>query len=268
MSEPMNSPATQRLETRLAQAAHGFLYPPTPAIADQVAQRLTDPAFAWRSQRTRLLWGALVGLFVLLIGLLSVPPVRAAILEFLQIGAVHISFVQPTATPTFTAKYPSITLVSPTPTVPSLTSVLDLAGETTLAQAQRTVKFPLRLPTYPANLGPPDKVYLQNMDGDVVVLVWLDPNKPSQVRMSLHLLTSAGIAWKMLDPSKITQTTVQGQPAAWTDGPYLIMTYAGNWETTRLMRGHALVWTDGELTYRLECNLSLPEAVRVAESLK
>ncbi|MFN8494688.1 MAG: hypothetical protein U0350_44210 [Caldilineaceae bacterium] len=266
MNEPINTQATSPLETRLTQAANRFPYPPTPDIAGRVARRITQPVLALQRRRTRL--AAFIALFVLLIGLLSVPPVRAALLEFLQIGAVRIRFVQPTPAPTPITTMPPITFVPPQPTVPAITSVLDLAGETTLVQAQHTVKFPIRLPTYPADLGPPDKVFLQHIDGTIVVLVWLDQTHPHQVRMSLHLLTSAGIAWKMLDPNQVAQTTVHGQLAAWTYGPYIISTGSGPWETTRLMQGHALIWTDGEITYRLECNLSLSEAVRVAESLK
>jgi hypothetical protein len=36
----------------------------------------------------------------------------------------------------------------------------------------------------------------------------------------------------------------------------------------RLIDGHVLIWTDGNLTYRLETDLSLEEALKVAESLQ
>ena len=39
--------------------------------------------------------------------------------------------------------------------------LLNLAGATTLAEASDGVDFTIRLPTYPADLGPPDQVYLQ-----------------------------------------------------------------------------------------------------------
>jgi hypothetical protein len=35
-----------------------------------------------------------------------------------------------------------------------------------------------------------------------------------------------------------------------------------------LIEGHVLIWTEGEITYRLETDMPLEEAVRVAESLR
>ena len=35
-----------------------------------------------------------------------------------------------------------------------------------------------------------------------------------------------------------------------------------------LVEGHALVWEEGDITYRLETSLSLDEAVKIAESLR
>jgi hypothetical protein len=39
-------------------------------------------------------------------------------------------------------------------------------------------------------------------------------------------------------------------------------------EFTRLVDGHVLIWADGDITYRLETNLLLEEAIRIAESLR
>jgi hypothetical protein len=36
----------------------------------------------------------------------------------------------------------------------------------------------------------------------------------------------------------------------------------------RLVEGHVLIWADGSLTYRLETELPLDEALRIAESLR
>ena len=68
--------------------------------------------------------------------ILAVPPVRAAVLDWIRIGAVRIFLIQPSPTPVPTAlpETPAPTaLPSPTP----LPSVLDLSGETSLADARK-----------------------------------------------------------------------------------------------------------------------------------
>jgi hypothetical protein len=215
-------------------------------------------------------------LVVLLIlgGLLAVPQVRAALVEYLQIGAVRIFLIEPTLTPTPTPapasseERPVIVTLQPTPT--PLASLLDLAGETTLAKAEERAGFAVRLPTYPANLGLPERVFLQDMHGSVVVLVWLDPTQPGRVRLSLHELGPGTFAQKG-EPSVIQETNINGQRALWTTGPYILQIRRGSqieYDLRRLVEGHVLLWGEGETTYRLETDLPLEEAVKVAESLR
>lgn len=197
-------------------------------------------------------------LFLALLLTVLAPPIRAGVQEALRIGAVRVGLIQPTA--------PSHASPTPTP----LPSVLDLAGETTLARARAAAGFPVRLPAYPPDLGPPDRVYLQHLDGPMVVLVWLDHAHPAQVRLSLHELASGAFVYKF-PPQTITETSVHGQRALWAEGPYLIEVQQGDQvrtETRRLITGHVLIWTEGSVTYRLETALSLTEAVRIAESLR
>jgi len=42
----------------------------------------------------------------------------------------------------------------------------------------------------------------------------------------------------------------------------------GSVDVTRLVTGHVLVWAEGGVTYRLESDLDLEEAMRIAESLE
>ena len=249
------------LEDQLRRAAQTFRYPPTPDVTSAVARRLATAARPAPRSSLRLTLAALVALAILLIGLWTVPPVRAAILDFLQIGAVRIWLVEPTPTPS-----PIAATASPRPTPTPITSVLDLAGETTLAAAQAKVEFPIRLPAYPTDLGAPDKVYLQNLDGPAVILVWLQPEQPDQVRLSLQFLSSKVIAGKM-GPKIIATPQVHDQLGLWIEGPYIMVARSGDWDMTRLIEGHVLVWAEGDITYRLETDLPLEEAVRVAESL-
>ena len=285
----MSHPPLEPLETRLRQVANTFAYPATPGLARAVRRRLeraqTRPARFWR----QVAWGVVIAL-VILAGLMAVPQVRAAVLEILRIGAVRIVPVAPTPTLTPAALARAPTGVAPITTplgavsprsdggaqaVPSpsptpLLSVLDLAGETTLAEARARAGFPIRLPTSPSDLGAPDRVFLQDLGGPVVVLVWMNSAQPNRARISLHELGPGTFAEK-LQPPVIQETAVNGQPAVWTDGPYLLQFLrAGQviFDARRLVEGHTLVWTQGDVTYRLESDLSLDEAVHIATSLK
>jgi hypothetical protein len=248
----------EQLEARLHQTARAFRYPPTPDIAGAVRERLTRTPRS--ALRRRVTWA----IILLLIGscmLLAVPQVRAAILNLLRLGGVIIVLEEPTATPT-----PAQT-TTPIPTSTPIRSLLDLAGETTLDQAQHSVRFPIRWPNYPAN--PPDRVYRQDIDGAVIVLVWIDPNYSGGIRYSLHILDEDALVYK-IQPRVIRDTTVHGQRALWTEGPYILewrRRRSVEWEMRRIVRGNVLVWMDGKLTYRLEMDVPLEEALKVAESV-
>jgi hypothetical protein len=267
-------------EARLRETARAFVYPAMPDLAGSLRQRLrTESRPRAALYRRGWVWAALLGLAILG-GLLSVPQVRAAVAEFLQIGVIRIFLSEPTPTPSPTSPPPLATpagraatpspVPTPSPIPTPLTSVLELAGETTLAEAQEQAGFPIRLPAYPAELGPPDRVFLQDLGGPVVILVWLASDQPERVRLSLHQLGRGAMAEKG-NPGLIEETTVHGQRAIWAEGPYVLQFRRGNrvdYDLRRLVEGHVLIWTEGDLTYRLETELPLAEAVRVAESLE
>lgn len=257
----MKAERNNQWETVIQAHARRMPYPITPDLAGMERQRLRQPSPRRGAVMPRRLAWALVALLaIVLTGLLAVPPVRAALLEWLQVGAVRIWLIEPTATHMPTPATPRSPLVD-------LHFFQDLDGETTLAAAQAQVAFPIRLPTYPTDLGPPDRVYRQDLDGDVVVLLWLDKADPTQVRLTLHLLTSDVTAWKM-QPKIESGGYVHNRPALWLSGPYLLVLRNGNWDTIRLAQGHVLLWAEDEITYRLEGNLSLAEAIQIAESLE
>ena len=85
--------------------------------------------------------------------------------------------------------------------------------------------------------------------------------------MSLHLLgTDAALAKSQ--PEIIGRAQVNGIPAVWTQGPYMVIVKSGEAEFRRLVEGHVLIWKEGEITYRLESSLSLGEVITIAESLR
>jgi hypothetical protein len=254
---------TNQLDGRLREAASRLAYPQTPDIAGRAGQRL---AAGERRPDPRLRRVALAAALLLLAALLAVPEARAAAIRLLQIGVVRIR-VEPAPT----AISPTATVAPPAPVAPT---DLGLAGETTLADAARLVDFAIRLPAYPADLGPPDQVFLQDLAGEALVLVWRDPADPSQTRMSLEILTSRMFVEKVLygDETQIlSETQVGDAPALWVRGRHFLMVRRDGREEIelrRLVAGDVLIWTAGGLTYRLESRLDLEEARRVAESLR
>ncbi|HEX2998145.1 MAG TPA: hypothetical protein VHP14_25195, partial [Anaerolineales bacterium] len=165
------------------------------------------------------------------------------------------TMVPVTATPQITAE----------PLIPILER---LTGEMTLEEAQQTVDYPLLLPSYPSDLGPPDRVFVQDADGDMTILIWIDPQQPDEVLMSLHFLPPGSWAVKKVNPTLIQETTINGERALWTIGPYPVQFSNGDLDFIRLIDGHVLIWFDDEITYRLETDLDLDEALKVAESLR
>ena len=247
-------------EKQLQLISNQIDYPPTPDIATSVMKKI-QPVTRTRFMPKRLAW-SLTLILILFLSLFAIPPVRAAILEFIQIGIVRI-FPQ-TIEPTIQLTNESISTATPAPSmIPLLNSIL---GKTTLEQAQRQVDYPILLPP---DFGEPDYVFVYDAVGDMTILVWMNPEQPQSVELSLHSIPAESWAIKKMGPTIIELTKVNGEQAVWAEGPYPLILYNRNeMQFTRLIEGRVLIWTDGDITYRLETNLSMEEAVAIAESLE
>jgi len=261
---------TMDFENRLRSIASGMDYPPTPDIAGSVAIRLrssTRPRFISK----KLAWSLTI-IFILVSSIMLVPPARAAIIEFIQIGIVRI-FPRSAESPVdvIATTTPEIsTPLTATPAVDALSLIplLDnIAGETKLTTAQEIAPYPILLPTYPPNLGLPDHVYVQDTEGVMTVLVWVDPRQPEDVMMSLHFIPAGHWAINKFGPTNVEEALVNRQRAIWAEGPYPLLLRNGSIQVDRLIDGHVLIWEDDDITYRLETDLNLDEAIKVAESL-
>jgi hypothetical protein len=191
---------------------------------------------------------------------LAVPETRAFVLEVLRIGAVRIFFVEPTPT------------LPPTPPPDGMpyASVLDLPGATTLADAQARLGQAILLPTHPSDLGAPDHIYVQRLGGMVVTLAWMEHDDRTQVRLVMQILDSDAVASKYFPWENANQefTTVNGRHAIWLAEVHQIYFYSADGEVSRLVDKNVLAWEREGLTYRLETDLPLDEARRIAESLE
>jgi hypothetical protein len=288
------------LEERLQRAARDFTYPPAPDLAATVGARLRAEAGRRTFGRNRRrVAGLALAAALLCFGLLAVPQVRAAVGEIvIRIGAIRIFVPAPTATPAATPLPPTATLgraqalitatpaprptstPRPSPTIDEaqlgpLASLGRLAGETTLEAAKSKLQFPPRLPTYPADLGPPDKLFVQNLgpEANTAIAVWTVPGRPDQVRLSLWQIRGDEFAKKNeFTQFTISETSVHGRRAVWVRGSHMLQLKQpgsnNEYELGRLVTGNVLIWVEGEITYRLETTLPLEEAVKVAESLR
>jgi len=255
-------------ETTVRDIARDFTYPPTPDIARRVNQRLVKP----RRPVLGVLKLAAVILLALTVVIMSVPQVRAFVVEMFRIGAIQIFIGQPTITPT---PIPAAT-GTPTESQPTrldLASALDMPNETTLDEAIKQLKSPLQLPTYPIGIGKPDHVYVQDFDqGVLVTLVWLVPGEPDHVWLTLDVLDECLIASKFIDnDGQYHNVQVNKTPAQWLTGLHEIGFFGNGTQIFRKVNGNVLIWLVGQygkLTYRLEGASTSDEAIRIAESMR
>jgi hypothetical protein len=225
----------------------------------------------------RSAWAITSFLVLLLAILFAVPGVRAEIIRFLQVGVVRIFPADPTLTSLPQAPVTATpgTGSSGTTTSPNNTqnepryavTLSDMAGETTLEAAQASLPFLIRLPDYPDDIGAPERVFLQE-NGAMVILSWTDPVDPYKARLSLHEIGPGGILVGKFEPRVIQETQVNGRYAVWVQGPYLVQLTNGSIEFRRTVEGNTLIWEENDITYRLETNLPLEEAIKIAESLE
>ncbi len=229
----------EQFEHTVKRTVRHLPYPLTPRLRTAPPQE---------TARLYLRWTAAV--FVLLASLLLIPPIRATVFDLLQIGAVRI----------WVSEHP------PLPSVP--TSLIDLAGETTLTEAIAHVRFTPRLPS---DYGTPDRVYIQDSDGQALILVWLTPDAPDSIELALYQIgpVNAPAYGKMV--SMAHNTEVHGQPAVWIAVPHLLQYQRGEYTSTLqtyLVRDNVLIWFEGGITYRLESRFTQAQAIAIAESLE
>ncbi|MDX1412614.1 MAG: hypothetical protein R3293_00375 [Candidatus Promineifilaceae bacterium] len=247
----MNEPSTDRLQDMIRDAAAKFEYPPTPDVARNVRARLFS---AQAKRRPDLRWAVALVLVVVL-GLLvatTVPPVRAALLRILQIGAVQVnvdeeSIIAPGLTPE-----------------PEPVSIADLGEPISMEEADAFLTF--RDPAYPPALGRPDVVYGQNLiyREPVISFFWQEQNDRPQIVLTQIEIPNFGVKWAIGD--QVLETEVGDHPAVWIEGPHVFDLNNAAVDLDTRLATNVLIWSDGDVTYRLEGEISIEDARFIAES--
>jgi hypothetical protein len=219
------------LDAALRDLGRQVEFPPTPEIASAIRGRL-ERRRPWR----RPLAIALAVLVVAIGAVLAVPPARTAILDWL--GLRHVSIVRVDKLP---------------PTEPFVR--LDLGRETSLPRAPLWALVPD---------DEPDRVFV---DDGTVNLVWGDPQKP---RLLLTEFRGEAFIEKLIQPNDdVESVSVNGRPGAWLEQPHVVMfkDLRGRVrDNSARLAGKTLLWQDGEVTLRLEGDLTKEEALRIARS--
>jgi hypothetical protein len=219
------------------------------------------------------------GLVLALAALLILAAVAGAV--GLGLPGLRIIFGEPPSPqPTAGGTLPGQTTASgatPSATLAPLGGSLALGDAVSFAEAQRQAGFDVVLPTDP-DLGPPDASYL---NGQRVGLIWATrPGLPDTESPGVGLVISEFRGTvderyfeKILGPdTTLTRVTVGGSPGYWISGAPHFFFYidpkgqAVNDDHPTV--GDVLLWTNGDVTYRLETSLGMAAAIRLAESLR
>ena len=219
------------------------------------------------------------GLVLALVALLILAAVAGAV-GFGLPGLRIIFGEPPSPQPTAGGTLPSQTAASrttPSATLAPLGGSLALGDAVSFADAQRQAGFDVVLPTDP-DLGQPDASYL---NGQRVGLIWATrPGLPGTLSPGVGLVISEfrgavdeRYFEKVLGPdTTLTRVTVSGSPGYWISGaPHFFFYIDPNGQAINDDHptvGDVLLWTKGDVTYRLETSLGMAAAIRLAESLR
>jgi hypothetical protein len=157
-------------------------------------------------------------------------------------------------------------------------SSMALGERVELADLDARAGFHVRWPSDPA-VGPPDAAYVDDLTGGQVTLVWAaTPDLPETLEPGVGLLfsqfqgtTDAGFFNKAVDGgTSVEPVMVAGRRGYWLSGdPHIFFWEGANGfvDDTRRWVGDTLLWSDGDVTFRLETSLGRDAAILLAESL-
>lgn len=247
----MTDDVDSALDTGLRELGRRLDVPPTPDVTTAVLNRLDSPAPRRRVPRRvprlvpRLISVAIAALLALATAMVISPAVRAAVFDLLRIGGVDIHQNEP---------------APPTPTVEA-----PLPGERdlSLADARSAVDFTLRLP---AGLGEPDTVRVT--DDRVVTMSF--GGSLGDIRIDQFDGGLDPVFEKFAMAEDIHRVSVGDQPGIWVDRPHIVLytdEHGSLREEAARLAGSTLIWEDDGVTYRVEGDLTQPEALAIAESM-
>jgi hypothetical protein len=296
------------LEDRLRRLGPQLDFAETPDLAAAVGERLraaprsartkSGAARSWVDWVPRVAVAALAAIAVLAVTLSVSPAARAAVRSILRrIPGVEISSdrppparpsvdaTAPTAAPAPTgsrASAPSPAPSASTTPAPSPTRLVVPGDKVSLARARSVARFRLRVP---AELGPPDEVYVDAaVAGRAVSFIWsadglLPPTSATGVGAVLtqfeagtetYFTKELGGSGARFDDVEVAPGEI---PGIWVEGVHSLRIRALDPDDNETfvrsrLSSNALVWVDDGVTYRLETAADQATALRIARSLR
>ncbi len=157
-------------------------------------------------------------------------------------------------------------------------SGLSLGRQVSLDEARSSAGYPVGVPGL-AGLGPPDAAWLDTSGaGPVVTLVW-GPRAGATSTDGVGLLLSelparidTDFFQKFVGPGTRLQPVAVGDAGWWITGALHQVAVVGadgnvRFDTVRLA-GNVLLWSSGQVTFRLETSLDLSDALEIAQSVR
>ena len=252
------------LEERLSALATDLQVP----VPDGLERAVMDRVASTRPRRRWRRW--LAGLVAGFVGVgVVASPVGAEIRGWLGLPGVSVTSGDPvTETPT----------VPPAPGTPDLRRAERLAGFTPVVPAalgapdgvevspdlERAARLAGFTPVVPSALGAPDRVEVSD-DRLVVSLSWT--TEDGTVRLDELRGDVEPIFWKTADRAE--HVLVAGTEALWLPAAHRVTVVPDGGSERELpsrLAAPTLLWLDGDLTLRLEGDLDLAAATRIAES--
>ncbi|PZG01744.1 hypothetical protein [Micromonospora deserti] len=235
------------LERELHDLSAWLETPEAPDVTARVRTRLAAPARIRRRWRYYVA-AALVALLVALL-----PPGRAAVADAVT-GLLRFAGI--------------VIATSPAPAPPTGTpSPLPSQRPAALDEAQRKVRFPIRLP---AKLGQPEQVLVADVDDTgtyrVVTLLY----RGGALRVDAFDGHLDPVFQKQASGPGADWVQVNDDVAVWIGGPHGL-TYVDRSGQTRVetarLAASTLIWQDAGVSYRLEGDITKLEAIDIASSL-
>jgi len=245
------------LERSLADLAEDIVFPPTPAFTvthGPGPQSISVRSFPW--------WKAgLVAAAVLLLAIVAVPSSREAVADWLGVPGIRIEIGDE----------------APPATVTSIGGSLLLGEAISIETAQGQVAFPVQVPA--ALAGIPPESYLNDAFGAPVVSLLYpasaDLPKIGSTGVGLLLMeidaggdTPIWLVKRATGETPLQPVTVNGREGYWIAGGTLLAETGDPFWTYQRRSGNVLVWEEEGITYRMESDLPLAEAIAIAESLE
>ena len=264
------------LERSLGELADRLDVPGGDWLVDDVLRRIDEPARVLTPRRGLRLAAAVI--VVLAVAVVAVPGPRHAIARWLGFDSVRIEPGNITIPTVATSIVPATT--QPSTSAESTTTApvpeLGLGAPVSIDAAMSEAGLPDPTPTL---LGDPQSVHVVQppASGQIVLVYAPSPLLPESSVTGVGALVSVmpahieeGFFGKTLGESTVRSVDVDGAPGYWIEGaPHQLLFSFGNEVLPDSLRlaTNTLLWQRGEQVYRLEADVTLETALRIAASV-